>query len=127
MQPRFKLRHAVVGYIVALVFAFNGFLTSVIDATVASGGDLFALITCLGGVAPGQQLPSQSDHAGKCSCNLSCCCASGALARNGGAIDVHYPAVSTAFLRRARTLIARDFRADHPLHLRSPPASAIFA
>ena len=34
MQPRFKLRHAVIGYIVALVFTFNGLLTSVIDATL---------------------------------------------------------------------------------------------
>lgn len=125
MQPRFKLRHAVVGYIVALVFAFNGLLTGVIDATVASGGESFALITCLGGQgqgqAPGQQLPGQSDHASKCSCSLNCCCASGSLARNESEIDLQYPAVSTAFLQRSHAPIVRDFRTDHPLHLRSPP------
>jgi hypothetical protein len=122
MKPRFKLRHAVVGYLVALVFAFNGLLTSVIDASVASGGSSFALITCLGGQVPGQQLPGQSDHANKCSCNLSCCCGNGSLARSGSEIDIQYPAVSIAFLRRAHAPAVRDFRADHPLHLRSPPA-----
>lgn len=125
MEPRFKLRHAVVGYVVALVFAFNGLLTSVIDAGVASSGSAFALITCLGGQAPGQvpgQLPGQSDHASKCSCNLSCCCAGGSLARNADEIDVDYPVASAAILQRAPSLIERDFRADHPLHLRSPPA-----
>jgi hypothetical protein len=30
--------------------------------------------------------------------------------------------VSIAFLRRAHAPAVRDFRADHPLHLRSPPA-----
>ncbi|MGV3634010.1 MAG: hypothetical protein ACO1NY_06635 [Pseudorhodoplanes sp.] len=129
MKPRFKLRHAVVGYVVALVFAFNGLLTSVIDASIASGGSSFALITCLGGQvpgqqAPGQQSPAQSDHASKCSCNLSCCCANGALARNGSEVDIQYPAVTTAFLQLEHAPVVRDFRTDHPLHLRSPPAVA---
>lgn len=127
MKPRFKLRHAVVGYVVALVFAFNGLLTSVIDASVASGGSSFALITCLGGQVPGQQAPGQSDHGSKCSCNLSCCCGNGSLARNGSEIDIRYPVASTAFLRRAHTPAVRDFLADHPLHLRSPPAVAASA
>jgi hypothetical protein len=132
MQSRFQLRHAVTGYIVALVFAFNGLLTSVIDASVASGGGSFALITCLGGQVPGQrvpgqQLPGQSDHASKCSCNLSGCCTGGSLSRNGSDIDVHYPTVSTAFLQRSHAPIARDVRPDHPLHLRSPPAMAASA
>jgi hypothetical protein len=127
MKPRFKLRHAVVGYVVALVFAFNGLLASVIDASMASGGSSFALITCLGGPAPGQQVPGQqvpgqSDHAAKCSCNLNCCCASGSLARNGSEIDIQYPALSTAFLQRAHAPVVRDLRTGHPLHLRSPPA-----
>jgi hypothetical protein len=122
MKPRFKLRHAVVGYVVALVFAFNGLLASVIDASMASGGSPFALITCLGGPAPGQQIPGQSDHAAKCSCNLSCCCASGSLARNGSEVDIQYPAVGTAFLQRAHAPVVRDLRTGHPLHLRSPPA-----
>jgi hypothetical protein len=119
MQPRFKLRHAVVGYIVALVFAFNGLLTSVIDASIASGGSSFALITCLGGQVPGQ--PGQSDHASKCSCSLSSCCCAGALARNADGTEVDYPVASAAVLQRTPNLIERDFRADHPLHLRSPP------
>jgi hypothetical protein len=32
--------------------------------------------------------------------------------------------VSTAFLQRVHAPVVRDFRADHPLHLRSPPALA---
>ena len=130
MQPRFKLRHAVIGYVVALVFAFNGLLTSVIDATLASGGTSFAFITCLGGQIPGQpgqQLPGQSDHATKCSCSLNCCCASGALARKGSDVDVRYPAVAVAVLRHVYPPVARDMRVGHPLHLRSPPAVAASA
>lgn len=130
MQPRFKLRHAVIGYIVALVFTFNALLTSVIDASLATGGGSFALITCLGGQIPGQPgqpVPGQSDHANTCGCVLSCCCASGALARNGSVIDIRYPALSIAVLHRAHTPIATDIRPDHPLHLRSPPTVAASA
>lgn len=120
MQSRFKLRHAVVGYIVALVFAFNGLLTSVIDASIASGGSSFAVVTCLGSQAPGQ--PGQTDHSIKCSCSLSCCCAGGALARDTNGTDFDYPVMSTAYQQRAHTPVVRNFRADHPVHLRSPPA-----
>ena len=125
MKARFKFRHAAVGYIVALVFAFNGLLTSVIDATIATGGGSFALITCLGGQAPGQ--PGQTDHVGKCACSLSSCCCAGSLARNADEVDVVYALASTAAVQRAPTLIERDFRADHPLHLRSPPAASVLA
>lgn len=129
MQSRFKLRHAVVGYIVALVFTFNGLLTSVIDASLATGDGSFALITCLGGQIPGQPgqpLPGQSDHANTCGCVLSCC-AGGPLARNGSDIDIRYPALSIAVLHRAHTPIATDIRPDHPPHLRSPPAPVALA
>jgi hypothetical protein len=129
MQSRFKLRHAVVGCIVALVFTFNGLLTSVIDAGLATGGGSFALITCLGGQIPGQPgqpLPGQSDHANTCGCVLSCC-AGGSLARNGSDIDIRYPALSIAVLHRAHTPIATDIRPYHPLHVRSPPAPVALA
>jgi hypothetical protein len=130
MQPRFKLRHAVVGYIVALAFAFNGLLTGVIDAGAASGGASFALITCLSGQVQGQVSeqvpgqPGQSNHAGKCSCTLSCCC-EGSLARNSDAIDVAYPAAGAAVSQHGPYLIEHDFRSDRPLHLRSPPAISV--
>jgi hypothetical protein len=124
MQQRFRLRHAVIGYVVALVFGFNGLLTSVTDATSASGGASFALITCLGGQGPGQQWPGQVDHANTCSCNLTSCCTSGTLARNGNEIDLQYSAVSITKLQYPHTRISRDLSADHPLHLRSPPATS---
>jgi hypothetical protein len=120
-NPRFKLRHAIVGYTVALVLALNGLLASVIDASVAASGSSLAIVTCVGGETP---LPGQSDHASKCSCSLSCCCAGGSLARNSNDIDVQDRAASAAILDAARTPIVRDFRAGHPPHLRSPPAAA---
>ena len=121
MEPRFKLRHAVVGYIVALVFALNWLLAGVLDATVASGGESFALITCLGGQAPGQQLPGQSDHASKCSCSLSSCCCAGSLARNATETGIAHSVADAAALQHTPNLVERDFRTDHPLHLWSPP------
>jgi hypothetical protein len=119
----FKLRHAIVGYTVALVFALNGWLANVSDASFAAGGSSFAIVTCLGGEAPGQ-LPGQNDHTTKCSCSLSCCCAGSSLARTSNGTDVGYPAVSVALPDVAWAPIVRDFRTDRPLHLRSPPAAA---
>jgi hypothetical protein len=120
-QLRFRLRHAIVGYIVALVFALNGLLTGVIDAHVAAGGNAVPIITCLGD-EPSGQLPGQSDHAAKCSCSLSCCCAGGLAARNSSESDIGYAVADAAALGRAPSHVVRDFSADHPLHLRSPPA-----
>jgi hypothetical protein len=120
-QSRFKLRHAVVGYVVALVFAFNGLLAGVIDASVASGGGSLSIITCLGGETQGQ-VPGPDGHAAKCLCSLSCCCAGGVAGRTSGETDISYPVANGAVLRRSAIQIVRDFRADHPLHVRSPPA-----
>jgi hypothetical protein len=123
MKPPFRLRRAIVGYVVALAFAFNGFLTSVIGAAAASNAEAFVLITCLGGPvdqqAPGQQSPAQSDHASKCNCSLSCCCAGGLLARQGS-VEMRYPAISIAVVQPPETPITRN--AGRPLHLRSPPS-----
>lgn len=120
-RSRFQFRHAVVGYLVALVFAFHGLLTGLIDARVAASGNAFAIITCLGGETPGQS-PGQGSHTAKCLCSLSCCSASGLAACNSSEIDISYPVASAAALRRTPIQVVRDFRADHPLHLRSPPA-----
>jgi hypothetical protein len=121
-KSRFTLRHAIVGYSVALVFALNGLLASVVDTSLAAGGNSFAVVTCLGGEAPGS-LPGQSDHAAKCSCSLSCCCAGGAQARNSSDTEVLYSAAKTALHHAVRTAMVRDSRADRLLHLRSPPAA----
>lgn len=123
MKSRFKLRHAIIGYVVALVFAFNALVTSVIGANVAAGGTAFALITCLGGQVP-EQVPGQPDridHAGKCACSLSSCCCAGALVRNAGVVGVTCPITGAAVLQNRPHLVERNFHAYLPLHLRSPP------
>lgn len=122
-QARFQIGRAVIGYVVALVFTFNGLLETVIDANMASGGNSFALITCLGGEGTGN-LPGQSERAMKCSCSLSCCCANDALSRNSTESDVAYPIASAEHHEAVPVAMTRDFRADYPLHLRSPPGSA---
>jgi hypothetical protein len=119
-NPRFSLRSAVIGYAIAIVFAFNGVLTSVIDAGSVAGGNPFAIL-CLN--SNGQpQLPGQADHGMKCSCSLSCCCASGEINRASHEIDLVGP-VAVAELspdRPERGL--RDFLADHRNRPRPPPA-----
>ena len=121
-QARFQIGRAVIGYVVAITFAFNGLLETVIDANMASGGNSFALITCLGGEGTGN-LPGQSERAMKCSCSLSCCCANDAVARTSTESDVAYRVSGAEPLSTAPVAITRDFRADHPLHLRSPPGT----
>jgi hypothetical protein len=122
MQPRFKPRHAVVGYVIALVFAFNGLAAVISDTSFAAGGSAFARITCLGGERPAQ-LPGQPDHAVTCSCTLSCCCA-GSLARNANATKIGYPVADATGPRSMPGSLLRDVRTDRPLHLRSPPPRA---
>ena len=129
-NPRFSFRSAMVGYTIAIVFAFNGLLTSVIDASLAAGGNPFA-ITCLGAQSQGQesqgqesqgQLPGQRDNSAKCSCSLSCCCASSELNRAWHEIDAIRP-VAVAELTPDRPEHGlRDFLADHRNRPRPPPA-----
>jgi hypothetical protein len=116
-NSRFSLRAAVLGYTVAVAFAFNGLLTSVIDASLAAGGSPFAIL-CLG--ANGQpQAPGQSDHSTQCSCTLSCCCVTGNAERaSSGNV---YPSAAIALAQAGNAQQARSFLTDGLHRLRSPP------
>jgi hypothetical protein len=125
MNRLLKLRHALVSYVVALLFGINGVLSSAIDANMASGTPSFAPVTCLGGQIPGEfpGQPNPTDRAGKCACSLSSCCCANSLARNADATDADISAADPAPSQRRPHAIAHGFRASHPLHLRSPPAA----
>ena len=118
-NSRFSLRAAIIGYTVAVAFAFNGLLTSVIDAGFAAGSSPFAIL-CLS--ANGQpQVPGQGDHGAQCSCTLSCCCATGSPERasHGNA----YPSAAIALAQAGVAQEAWNFPADGLHRLRSPPLS----
>jgi hypothetical protein len=118
-NSRFRLRAAIIGYTVAVAFAFNGLLASVIDASLAAGGSPFAIL-CLG--ANGQpQIPGQSDHGAQCSCTLSCCCATGSPERaSHGNV---YPSAAIVLAQAGLAQEAWNFLGDGLHRLRSPPAS----
>jgi hypothetical protein len=118
-NSRFSLRAAIIGYTVAVAFAFNGLLTSVIDAGFATGSSPFAIL-CLS--ANGQpQLPGQSYHGSQCSCTLSCCCANGSPERvsHGNVCPSEVIALAQAGIEQE----AWNFLVDGLHRLRSPPAS----
>jgi hypothetical protein len=118
-NSRFSPRAAIIGYTVAVAFAFNGLLASVVDAGLAAGGSPFAIL-CLN--ANGQpQVPGQSDHSAQCSCTLSCCCATGNAERaSSGNV---YPSAVIALAQAGLAQQAWNFLAYGLHHLRSPPAS----
>lgn len=118
-NPRFSLRSAVIGYTIAIVFTFNGLLTSVIDSGLAAGGNPFAIL-CLN--ANGQPpSPGQIDHGMKCSCSLSCCCASGQISRTWHEIEPIRPVATAALASDQPAIMLRGFLADHGNRPRPPP------
>jgi hypothetical protein len=118
-NSRFSLRAAILGYTVAVAFAFNGLLTSVIDASLAAGGSPFAIL-CLN--ANGQPpLPGPGDHGVQCSCTLSCCCATGNAERaSSGNV---YASAAIVLAQAGNAQQVRNFLADGLHRLRSPPVS----